>query len=732
MSNSPNKRLRSQKLKPFNYYAHGNNQLFRKYRTAFEILLTREYYEGTEFGTYYNTFVKDDEGGIKSEIYIRQPNIERLIKNEIIENNSDMFKYLVGYMGVGKTTLIRNMFNVFNRKTSEFNDNLVIYISFFAMASEDNEPIESIRTVIKGALDSAITYLSGYKTRAERIAHEDDEYYINFYAFIEDNNPTFAASIDDSKLLDEMKKADCFEKEYVNELYNRAPIDSLMTLMKYYLSQENNSRFSNVIIIFDDLETQPIECIKEVLKLGAHINKCLKGLGYRHYRVKQIVSLRSYTFRQCDCRRSFGALRIESSDVIIKNEVPSLTQIIKARMKVISKKLEKKSFNPSITAKLDNRLDNAYDNLEFVLNTTYGQYDKMLLNLTHYNLFNAMKLLIRIVSNNRYVGKKEKEKKGSFKVDINNYDLKNKSENSANPGNNDVFFALVYGSDNIYIDSKDYYLMNILHYHSDEKVNTELLGIYIIQYLIKHGIYINWETVDSTSTPKQSKAYIDYKSFEPVESVALVNELSRLYDRADSISYNSILMGFELMIKHLYNGGALLQDIAYPVLDDDTELGRNYEHKEGVRVYLSLRGKQLYEMLKYNSLLLEVYRDDIDTNLENNEKSTVSLYVIDRIKYCLDYVEHIHNREQMLMSLVGNKKGYIENLGSELAVVVLMKGIRQSIITYFSDATEKRALIVGKYNQIAGKINKSIRLINENNDTSFKSIAFIKQSSKEV
>ena len=725
MSSCPNKRLRDANLTSLDYYGRGNNQIYRSFRTAFDTLLTREYYEGTEFGIYYNTFVEDREGHKRSEIYIEQEEIEKVIREEIIENDLDLLKYLVGYMGVGKTTLIRNMFRVFNRSINEFDDNLVIYISFYAMSADAEDRVAAVRNVIRSALDMAITYLSGFESRLQRIKHEDNDFYIKFERFIEFNNPGFAHSIDyNNELMDELAKSECFEKEYLRELYKRDPIDYLLTLMKYYLSQGENTRFNNVIIIVDDLETQPIECIDEILHMVMHINKCMKGIINRSYKIKQLVSLRSYTFRQCDCTRILEALRIDSSNVIIKSEVPALSKIINARMKVIKNKLGSHSFNRNTEQQLSFGLMNAYDSLTSVLNSVNGQYDKMLLNLTHYNLFNAMKLLIRIISNAKYVGKNENENKGGFDFNTNNYDLENKSDNSANPGNKDVFFALAYGTDNIYIDNKDYYLMNILHYYSDEKVNTELLGIYIIQYMLTHRTFVSWKIVNQTDLANNNN-YIKFKEFNPIESIVLVEELTLLFDRADSNTFKYLTKGFEMMVKHLYNGGALLQDIKNPVLDDNSVNGRDYKHIEGVRIYLSLRGKQLYDMLNYNSLLLEVYRDDIDTNLNNNSISSYDLPAKERIEYCLDYIHHLFEREQRLISLVGNKKNYIENLGNELAVVVLMKGIRKSIVVYFNKDNQVKSYMMKKYNGIAREINEMISDINRKNNVLFKTVSYI-------
>ena len=93
-----------------------------------------------------------------------------------------------------------------------------------------------------------------------------------------------------------------------------------------------------------------------------------------------------------------------------------------------------------------------------------------------------------------------------------------------------------------------------------------------------------------------------------IEGDKLLYTLPSFYSLADRKEFISIKEGFKAMIEHLYNGGALLQDIRKPIIDDGSVYGRKYEHGKGVRVYLSLRGYQLYKMLQDNSLLFQIYR----------------------------------------------------------------------------------------------------------------------------
>ncbi len=708
MYRSPNSQIRNYKDKSIFPYRKGNNQVYKTFGKAINILLSKEYYEGSNFGQYYNQFTEDEEGNRLSTIYVKQPEIEQIIREEIINNESDMVKYLVGYEGIGKTTLIRNIFHVFDRKPAAFNDNLVIYISFYSNRSDNNKnPEETVHDVVISSIEMAITFLSGYSTAVERIKSYNDDFYNSFVSYLSDNNEIFAHFPIGKPSNDiSIKNAENPNIEYLNRLYESNALDYNLTLLKFYLSKPENRKYKNVYFIFDDLETLPMNFIDEIFYMSMHLDKCAKGLVGRKFKVKQLIALRSYTFRQSKYIKQFGANKISNNDIIIKNQVPFLSDILNQRVLSVEKMMETEKEENGIDKITEIKIYGLMSDLRAILKDTYAKFDTLLLYLTQFNIFNSLQLLVRIITNQNYFGIKEIEKKGSFSFEKAIYDLDNKNRNS------DIFFALAYGDNELYFDTNDYYLMNIMHYHIEDKQDTELLGIYIIQYMLKNRMSLSMN--DDNYLKKEKRiTIIPFDDCNVIEGDILLNSLSSFYSLADRKEFINIKEGFKAMIEHLYNGGALLQDIRKPVLDDGNVWGRKYEHGKGVRVYLSLRGYQLYKMLQDNSLLFQIYRDDIDTEIENNSIPTQELSVFSRIKYCLSYIDYLFIREKKLLSYVGDKANYIENFDADIATVVLMKGIRQSITKYFINESEEKNNIIEIYNTITKKINSYIDNCNE-------------------
>ena len=99
-----------------------------------------------------------------------------------------------------------------------------------------------------------------------------------------------------------------------------------------------------------------------------------------------------------------------------------------------------------------------------ILQKLYGEYDKMILDLTHNNLFKSMQLLMRILTNRRHLGKYEIFNDGAFDIDPQKYKLANPSVDKGIPGNDVVFCSLAYGEEEAYRDANDYYMTNVMHY----------------------------------------------------------------------------------------------------------------------------------------------------------------------------------------------------------------------------------------------------------------------------
>ena len=679
-------------------YSLGENQLSRFFKWPFETLLTPEYYAGSEYGKIF--YERRADG--RSKIYVDQPNLEKELQDYFIDDNNDFTKYLVGYTGVGKTTLLRNFFQVFDRDINVIDGNLVIYVSLYSMASSEKGTEEDlIRNMLDGAIQEAISFIDG-REYIERLQSYDDSFYKDLYAFILANNKhmihTYAASPDNSHKLHTPNPHTII----LNDLAQAKPFDYNLSLLKYYLFKSSNGDgFKNVIFILDDVESLSLTNIEKLIDIVHHIKKCMQANKKRQYNIKSLIALRNYSFRNLPQEIKNAAFR-ERGIVIHKDTVPRLSKVIKLRLEYLMSK-------PETIQKYSNKdaLTSAYNSLDFILQSLYGQYDEMLLSLTHNNLFLSMHLLFRIITNKQFIGKNEVEERGAF--DIRHERYLGRGPKASSLRNDDVFYALAYGENDVYKDEEDYYFTNILHFKENDHYQTELCGLFIIQYLYMRKVYFSENGYDYVTSIDNREVIDD-----------IVNQFSFPIEKRK----HDFKSGLHFMMRHMYIGGAILQSILEPKYDDGPRFRRIFH--DDMKIYLSRRGFQLYKMLEKNALLLMVYRDDIDTDIENNDKSTLSLSNSKSIQYCIKYIEHLFNLEVALTKIIVNKAIYISTIGSTLPTVQLMKGIRESINIYFNEASPDRDQTIILYNQLAEKMQKYIVSLSENGRYKFDTVYLIK------
>lgn len=183
--------------------------------------------------------------------------------------------------------------------------------------------------------------------------------------------------------------------------------------------------------------------------------------------------------------------------------------------------------------------------------------------------------------------------------------------------------------------------------------------------------------------------------------------------------------GLNAMMQKLYEGGVLLQSFVEPIFEDGNAFKREY--KEDMKVYLSLRGYRLYSMLEVNSLLLQTYRDDIDTDLEENDILTLQLSKYERIKYCIQYCAHLFNVETDYILRMKSKKLFIDCFGKKTAVVIVMSGIRESIKIYFLRDSYEKSELRKEYNALAKNINSFLEQENNNEGLDFEILNLFKE-----
>lgn len=651
------------------------NQIGKKFSAIFDILLDPDYYEGTLYGRYFNEQKEDGT----SRIYVNDP-LENSLQ-EIYDKEENIIKYLVGFTGMGKTTLLRNFFRVQDRDVHINGDSIIIYISFYYASLTSDQPQQSVENEVIKYLIRAIRKLM---ERNSQLLEQEDMFWGNLYDYIEKNKPVCLQNeelnpklslkewIGESNLKSlEQKKKD------LERSCEKNRFDYYSCLLKFVLS--NIPDIHNICMIYDDIESKEAIFHRPIVEIARHLHSCFSCIEDKNSWIKSIVSLRAYTFRS-NIDRQLEARREQiKKNTIFKMETARLNDIFEARFLEIErlKGILKQVKN------IDSYID-AHKQFDLIMQQFEGKFSEMIYSLANCNLCNAMLMYSHILINVEWIAKDEIEIRGSFKFNAENYRLTAKT----------IFHALACGNESTYIENEkeSNYFPNILHNGGKEE-GAELFNLLIIRYLMR-----------KKATDLYGETYINRED--------IINDISKVFlESTDSeIKVEKWKMRVVDSLDYLYSSGILLRSIYDIETLDPEQIERQY--KGSFKLYLSPRGQFLYNLFSQNALLLELYRDTIYTNIEKNDILTCDMKTYDIMDYLIKYIKALFRFERRnIGDAIPNLGQYQEFFGSELLVSPLLEGIFKNIKTYYPDGGNDYDALLCNLKALLDEIYQYINLV---------------------
>ena len=655
------------------------NQIGRKFTEIFDKLLNPNYYEGTPLGKHFRRIKSNGT----SAIYVKDELEQEL--DMFCKHRNNLMNYLVGFTGMGKTTLLRNYFKIQDRDVHLSNERLVIYVSFYYASLNADSPQASVETEIVKYLVRAIKKIG---EQFPEIAKEEELFWSELYDYIEDNKPV---SLKEADITPECSLSSLFsctnkktiqqKREQLIKTCQENKLEYYSSLLKYLLKKTQCAK--DIYFIFDDIESKEALFHRPVVEVARHMHSCFSCFE-GDFIVKTLVSLRAYTYRS-NVDRQLEARREQiQKNTIFKRVTVDLNRIFKVRFDELESEL-----GTDEKAKTKMSYDNAVKQLEVVSNQINNSFGPLIINLANCNLCTAMSMYNSILVNTEWIAR-EPEERGKFQVSADNYKLTAKT----------VFWALACGNEIGYFEKKPEYFPNLLHNNKEE--GAELFNLLIVRYLMKKG-----------ATDLYGETYVQRSDIiQDVAGVFINNldtdiKIEKWQERiTDSLNY-------------LYDSGILLRSIYDIESIDCDQIERKYSR--AFKFYVSPRGKILYELLSQNALLLELYRDDIYVDLEYNDRLTVDMRTYDVIRYLILYVERLFEYEKKnLAEAYFNLKRYQEFFGVELLVCPLLEGLIKNIQSYFKNDIEALDQLLTQVGGVVDKIQKYCDFISETQGVDFK------------
>ena len=146
-------------------------------------------------------------------------------------------------------------------------------------------------------------------------------------------------------------------------------------------------------------------------------------------------------------------------------------------------------------------------------------------------------------------------------------------------------------------------------------------------------------------------------------------------------------------ISFLFQKGILFRSLYDIEIENPDQIQRAYH--DTFKLYLAPRGSKLYSLLENNSVLLEIYRDDIEVDLPKNDTITSYLSTFEKFNYIIQLLDVLFTIEkQNIAQSLWNLETYLEDIGNEFITQHLLSGVVNNIQAYYGEVDENHRKIV--------------------------------------
>lgn len=294
----------------YKYFSTLPSDLYRRFAKCFDYLLAPEIIDNNYINNCYVPCSLDEQ---LSEIY---------------SNKIDGIYKLVGYTGIGKTTMICKNFELIpNRSVPIINGKTLIMPVFF-----DGDKI--LETDVENKVIRKIKSVCTKIKKSLNLKLSKEEYENKLYDFIYETKEELLEYEDNDIRYDDDERSKVSES--IAALRKNNPNAYYLCELKMYLTL---SEINNFIIVLDDLETQPIDIIMRIILEHLHIYECLKNSN-RKYRIKLVMSSRPHTFRFLnDVEVYRRRLEAYGSNELTIETPPDINEIFRKRFEYASNNL---------------------------------------------------------------------------------------------------------------------------------------------------------------------------------------------------------------------------------------------------------------------------------------------------------------------------------------------------------------------------------------------------------
>lgn len=567
-------------------------------------------------------------------VYIKDEDFEKQI--ETFRNSvMSMTKLCTGYTGIGKTTAIMHCFGLWNGDAaySNIERKELIFPNFL-----DNLQAEQLEDI------SLSERLSAVCTKLEREYPDLKEFIVTdegkreFFDFIEQHTGYILENVNPIEAMD-MGEVELIRWK-LKGAHTKFPYEFEANRLKFYIKKKYNV-YRRLIILLDGIEIYPEERQIELIAKYLKLQGCMQNTDYPEngeYSVNLLIMVRPHFNRFLNMKRNLEAFAINELTIVKKKEV-DLSAIFQKRFGYYS---DQNIFH-------DESQRDSYTALMQINNNFDEKYRERILRLCFWNVRKALTSYARILAN-RYWVQQNKEIQGSFTIRPCEYRFDNIS----------VFRALACDEERVFFGDHNTIIPNLLF--TTEEEDLSIYCLLTLRYYYKKRGYDEY----GIHAEKQIKVR---REWQKILGIDVANKFLKAQE-------------------YLYDHHMIVQSLKTGY-ETAAHYGKEYITDES-RLYISICGNELYEMLGEDSVLLEMFREDVWRDYENRddyskfpsselmEQSKQEVIFLD----LLEYISYLREMEEDVLSIVKNLNRIEEyNLvfGDTLIVQMLLDGVKKSI-----------------------------------------------------
>lgn len=581
-----------------------------------------------------NEIAKTDEEFEK--IYVHDLDFENAL-NDFRESMGCLAAFCVGYTGIGKTTSIRHCFNLGIKNIPVYNPERkeLVFPSFFDGHNLEKNYMEDLSKKIS----AMCTFIEKENPKIKSYIRSKTGL-SDLVSFIQETKPEIV----------EVNELDLINLSEMEEIKLR--IQSARENYKYsyyairlkFLISKCYDKYERLIIILDDVESLPHDYQQNLIRDYLSMFECMVNTKFpkdSEYNINILISLRPHTYRLFNNNRNLETYPILQNP-ITKNRAVNLSDLFKKRFDYYTE------IHPKMIGNIDS-WNECYESLNAMNNMFDGQYKTMIINLCYMNIREALSYYSKIFANRLWL-QKNKQFYAEFKVAIPEYIFNNIT----------IIRALACNENTVYFNETNNLLPCIFLTNDEED--------YTIYCLLMLNLFYKRR--------KKNEAY----GQQAKEKGELMGELNEIFP-------NEIVKKFEEAIFHLFEIRILRKSIKDK--DDYVTLDTRKSLNEKSFLYISSKGEEMWRMFSQDSVLLELFREEVYRDYDENEFNNQSSYelmqagkqkmiFIDLLKY----IEYLMYREDDLRNCINSiekKKMYMRMFGGRMVVAQLLDGVDCSL-----------------------------------------------------